>query len=232
MITIRPSGQRGNTRISWLDSYHTFSFNHFYDPRYMGFRDLRVINEDFVLPAKGFSQHGHDNMEILSWIVEGAMEHKDSTGATGIIRVDELQHMTAGSGIYHSEYNASLVEPLHFLQIWIKPAIPALPPAYQQQRFSREKRAGRLCLMASADGHDHSLAIHQDVNVYDSLMQAGDEIFHTIKQDRHAWVQIINGAIRLNGNLLNAGDGAAISEEEKLYLQAEQTAELLLFDLA
>ncbi|HKA19936.1 MAG TPA: pirin family protein [Blastocatellia bacterium] len=232
MITLRPARERGKTRTSWLDSNHTFSFNRYYDPSWSGFRDLLVINEDFVAPGKGFGTHSHDNMEILSYVVEGALEHKDSTGGRGVLRPNELQRMTTGTGVSHSEFNSSSTAPVHFLQIWIIPDHNELKPEYEQRLFPENERRGRLRLIASREGADGSVSIHQNVKVYDALMSAGDKLSYSLGGDRHAWVQVIKGGVALNGTPLGAGDGAAISEESELLLRAEHDAELLLFDLA
>ena len=232
MITLRPARERGKTRASWLESNHTFSFNRYYDPVWSGFRDLLVINEDFVAPGKGFGTHSHDNMEILSYVVEGALEHQDSSGGRGVLRPNELQRMTAGTGVSHSEFNSSSTAPVHFLQIWIIPDRNDLKPEYEQRMFPENERRSRLRLIASREGADGSVSIHQNVKVYDALMSAGDEVSYSLGGDRHAWAQVIKGGVAINGTLLGAGDGAAISEEKELLLSAEHDAELLLFDLA
>ncbi len=232
MIEVRRAGERGKTKTTWLDSNHTFSFNRYYDPRYMGFRDLRVINEDFVAPAQGFGTHSHDNMEILSYVVEGALEHRDSSGGSGVLRPNELQRMSAGTGVRHSEFNPSRTEVTHFLQIWILPEQDGLRPEYEQRSFPGSERLGRLRLIASRDGGEGSLTIHQNVNVYDALLACGNAIPYQLDADRNAWIQVIKGAVSLNGTPLGAGDGAAISEETSLDITATKEAEILLFDLA
>lgn len=232
MIKVRPSGERGKTQTGWLDSNHTFSFNRYYDPRYMGFRGLRVINEDFVAPAQGFGTHSHNDMEILSYVVEGALEHRDSSGGSGVIRPGELQRMSAGTGVSHSEFNGSETEPVHFLQIWIVPERDGLKPGYEQRAFSEGERRGRLRLIASRGGDDGSVTIHQNVKVYDALLASGDNISYQLDGDRHAWIQVVKGAVSVNGTPLRAGDGAAISEETALNIRASEDAEILLFDLA
>lgn len=232
MITVRPSKERGNTRAGWLDSHHTFSFNRYYDPRHTGFRDLLVINEDFVTPGQGFGTHSHDDMEILSYVVEGALEHRDSAGGSGVIRPNELQRMSAGTGVSHSELNSSGTESVHFLQIWIRPARVGLKPGNEQRTFPEGERRGRLRLIASPDGSEGSVTINQDVRVYDALLGVGDEVSHRLNGDRHAWVQVIKGAVAINGTPLGTGDGAAISEESSLNVKASGGAEVLLFDLA
>jgi redox-sensitive bicupin YhaK (pirin superfamily) len=197
-----------------------------------GFRDLLVINEDFVAPGKGFGTHSHDNMEILSYVVEGALEHQDSSGGRGVLRPNELQRMTAGTGVSHSEFNSSSTAPVHFLQIWIIPDRNDLTPEYEQRMFPENEKRSRLRLIASREGADGSVSIHQNVKVYDALMSAGDEVSYSLGGDRHAWAQVIKGGVAINGTLLGAGDGAAISEEKELLLSAEHDTELLLFDLA
>ena len=232
MIQVRPAGERGQTRTDWLESNHTFSFNRYYDARYTGFRDLRVINEDFVAPAKGFGTHSHQNMEILSYVVEGALEHRDSSGGSEVLRPNELQRMSAGTGVSHSEFNPSQTDSTHFLQIWILPEREGLQPGYEQRAFPESDRRGRLRLIASRDGSDGSVTIHQDVKVYDALLEAGGELSHRLDGDRHAWVQVVRGTVSVNGTVLGAGDGAAISEETELRVAATKNAEMLLFDLA
>jgi redox-sensitive bicupin YhaK (pirin superfamily) len=232
MIKVRPAGERGRTRTGWLDSHHTFSFNRYYDPRYTGFRDLLVINEDFVDQAQGFGTHSHENMEILSYVVSGALEHRDSSGGSGVIRPGELQRMSAGTGVNHSEFNGSQTEPVHFLQIWIQPEQEGLNPAYEQRAFPESERRGRLRLIASREGSDGSVTIHQDVKVYDAVLKSGDEVSSQLGDDRHAWVQVIKGAVTINGTSLQAGDGASVSEETSLNITASEDAEIMLFDLA
>jgi redox-sensitive bicupin YhaK (pirin superfamily) len=232
MIKVRPAGERGKTRTDWLDSNHTFSFNRYYDPHYTGFRELLVINEDFVAPGQGFGTHSHSDMEILSYVVEGALEHQDSSGGSGIIRPNELQRMSAGTGVSHSEFNASKTEPVHFLQIWIQPEQVGLKPEYEQRAFPAEERRGRLRLIASRNGSNGSVTIHQDVKVYDALLSPEDEVSYQFGGDRHAWVQVIKGAVTVGGSPLRTGDGAAISEENSLNIRASEEAEILLFDLA
>jgi redox-sensitive bicupin YhaK (pirin superfamily) len=231
VIKVRPAGERGKTQTSWLDSNHTFSFNRYHDPRYMGFRDLRVINEDFLAPAQGFGTHSHENREILSYVVKGALEHSDSSGGSGVLRPNELQRMTAGTGVSHSEFNPSQTEQTHFLQIWILPEGDGSRPEYEQRSFSENGRHGRLRLLASREGRDGSVLVHQDVKVYDALLAAGDEIPYELSEGRHAWIQVIMGDVVVNGIPLQASDGAAVSEESLLSLQATKEAEILLFDL-
>ena len=232
MIKIRPANERGKTRTSWLDSNHTFSFNRYFDPRYTGFRDLVVINEDFVAPGKGFGTHSHSNMEILSYVVDGALEHRDSSGGSGVIQRNELQRMTAGTGVSHSESNRSPIEPVHFLQIWIQPDLHGLKPEYEQRNFPEKERRGKLRLIASRDGSDDSVTIHQDVRVFDALLSPEDEVSHRLQANRYGWLQTIKGEVSVNGTTLRAGDGAAISDEALLQIKASEDAEILLFDLA
>jgi redox-sensitive bicupin YhaK (pirin superfamily) len=231
MITVRRAAERGKTRTSWLDSNHTFSFNRYFDPRYTGFRDLLVINEDFVQPGQGFGTHSHENMEILSYVVDGALEHRDSTGGSGIIRPNELQRMTAGTGVSHSEFNASKTMPVHFLQIWILPDKQGLKPGYEQRSFPPDERRGRLRLIASNDGANGSVVIHQDVKVYDGLFAVAEKVSHRMTGNRHGWVQVIKGAVIVNRTPLQGSDGAAISEETLLDIEATGESEILLFDL-
>lgn len=232
MIKVRPAAERGKTRTSWLDANHTFSFNRYYDPRWTGFRDLLVINDDYIAPASGFGTHSHDNMEIITYVIEGALEHRDSTGARGVIRPGEVQKMSAGTGISHSEFNPSKTERTHSLQIWILPEREGLKPYYEQRIFPYEERRGRLRMVASNDGSGDSLRIHQNVKLYDALLAAGEEVSYQLPAERHAWIQVIKGALTVNGTPLGAGDGAAISEETSLKIKASEDAEILLFDLA
>lgn len=231
MIRVRPAGERGRTRTGWLDSSHTFSFGNYYDPRHMGFRDLRVINEDMVAPGTGFGTHSHSDMEIISVALMGGLAHRDSTGGSGVIRPGEVQVMTAGTGVSHSEMNASKSEPVHFLQIWILPERDGLRPGYGQKAFPDEGRRGRLRLLASRGGDEGSLVIHQDVKLYDAHLSPGQEVSHTPGEGRHAWLQVVSGSVSLNGTALGAGDGAAVSDERELMIRADGESELLLFDL-
>jgi quercetin 2,3-dioxygenase len=232
MIKIRPAKERGKTRTGWLDSSHTFSFNQYYDPRYSGFRDLRVINEDVVAPGQGFGAHSHENMEILSYVLAGALEHRDSTGAKGVLRPNELQRMSAGTGVRHTEFNSLQTDKTHFLQIWIVPERDGLKPEYEQRTFPTDDRLGRLRLIGSRDGREGSVTIHQDVSLYDALIKAGREVTHEIADSRHAWVQVLKGTVSLNGLRLEAGDGAAVSSERAIAIKAVDDAEVLVFDLA
>jgi quercetin 2,3-dioxygenase len=232
MITIRPSAARGNANFGWLDSKHTFSFGNYFDRNFMGFASLRVINEDKVLPAKGFGTHGHSDMEIISYVLDGSLEHKDSIGNGSIIRPGDVQRMSAGTGILHSEYNASATDPVHFLQIWILPDTKGIEPSYEQKHFSAEDRQGKLRLVASPDGRDGSVTIHQDANLYIAALNNGETVNRAIADGRVAWIQVAKGAIELNGETLTAGDGAAIEEESAISIAgtADDT-EILLFDL-
>ncbi len=231
MITIRPSEQRGHANHGWLDTHHTFSFADYYDPRQMGFRALRVINEDRVAPGTGFGTHGHRDMEIITYPLSGAIEHRDSTGGTGVLRAGEVQRMTAGTGVLHSEMNGANEE-LHFLQIWIVPAQRGLTPAYEQKPFAPAERQGRWRVIASPDARDGSLTVHQDMSLYATLLGAGEAAEYAVSPGRHAWVQVARGKATLNGVPLEAGDGAAVSSETRLVLEATEPVEALLFDLA
>lgn len=232
MITIRKSAERGASKHGWLDSRHTFSFADYMDPRHMGFRALRVINEDRVAPAQGFGTHGHRDMEILSYVLEGELEHRDSMGNGSIIRPGDVQRMTAGTGVMHSEKNPSRERPVHFLQIWLLPEKARLQPGYEQKTFAEGERKGKLRLVASRDGHDGSIVVHQDVALWSGLLDAGDESSLDLATGRHAWVQVARGEIELNGQTLSAGDGASASEERTLKIRATSPAEVLVFDLA
>jgi quercetin 2,3-dioxygenase len=232
MITVRPAGERGGGDHGWLNTRHTFSFSDYYDPSHMGFRQLRVINEDRVAPGTGFGTHGHRDMEILSYVVSGALGHRDSTGKAEVLREHEWQRMSAGTGVRHSEMNASKTEPVHFYQIWILPAEESIRPDYEQKLFAPEEKTGRLRLVASRGGEDGSLRIHQDVKVYNSLLPAGAQVTHALDEGRHAWVQVVSGAVVVNGTELRAGDGAAASGETALNISAGEDAEIILFDLA
>ncbi len=232
MIRIRRAEERGHADHGWLRSAHTFSFAGYHDPNHMGFRALRVINEDRVDPGRGFPTHGHRDMEIVSYVLEGALEHEDSLGHGSVLRPGEVQRMTAGRGILHSEYNPSESEELHFLQIWLLPEEAGLTPGYEQRRFDESERKNRLRLLVSPDGADGSLTIHQDARLYGTTLDAGASVTHAIPPGRHAWVQVARGEVQLGEEQLQAGDGAAISEERELTLRALQPAELLIFDLA
>jgi quercetin 2,3-dioxygenase len=232
MIKVRLAGERGKTQTPWLDGNHTFSFNRYYDPRWTGFRDLVVINEDFVAPASGFPPHSHRDMEIITYVIEGALAHRDSSGGDGVIRPGEVQKMSAGTGVTHSEMNPSPDEPVHLLQIWIRPAREGIRPYYEQKAFSEEERRGRLRLIAAPEGAEGAVTLYQNVTVYNALLGAGDEVTHDLAPGRHAWLQVVQGAVTLNGKRLAAGDGAAVSDEELLTVKGVEEAEILLFDLS
>jgi redox-sensitive bicupin YhaK (pirin superfamily) len=232
MIQVRPAGERGETRIDWLDSKHTFSFADYYDPKNMGFGALRVINDDRVAPARGFGTHPHRDMEILSYVVEGELQHKDDMGNGSVIRRGDVQRMTAGTGVLHSEFNPSKSAPVHFLQIWIVPEKTGLDPGYEQKHFSSAEKKGRLRLVASRDGRDGSVTVHQDVRVYAGELSAGERATLPLAKDRAAWVQIVSGRAKVNGKDLGAGDGAGLAEEDAVDIVGSGEAELLVFDLA
>jgi redox-sensitive bicupin YhaK (pirin superfamily) len=232
MIKIRKADKRGYFDHRWLQTYHTFSFGDYYDPSFMGFRSLRVINEDFVRGGRGFPTHGHRDMEIITYILSGALEHRDSMGNGSIIRPGDVQRMSAGTGVTHSEANPSRDEAVHLLQIWILPTAIGQEPSYEQKVFSEDQKQGRLCLVASEDGREGSVTVHQDASVYASVLSKDEEVMHSLAAGRHAWLQVARGAVDLNGEHLEQGDGAAISAEEKISLRARESAEVLLFDLA
>jgi redox-sensitive bicupin YhaK (pirin superfamily) len=233
MIDIRPAAERGRADFGWLDSRHTFSFGDFYDPGHMGFGPLRVINEDRVRPGAGFDTHGHRDMEIISYVLEGALEHKDSIGTGSVIRPGEVQIMSAGTGIRHSEFNHSKTAPVHFLQIWVLPDRRGLPPRYDQKAFPESERRGRLRLVGSPDGRSGSILIHQDVEIYDALLASGERVTHDLGPSRKAWVQVTRGAVEVNGKPAGAGDGVAITDEPVVTVTARADgSEILVFDLA
>jgi redox-sensitive bicupin YhaK (pirin superfamily) len=232
MITIRKADDRGHFDHGWLDTYHTFSFGDYYDPAHMGFRQLRVINEDRVQPGRGFPTHGHRDMEIITYVLEGALEHKDSLGNGSVIRPGEVQRMSAGTGITHSEHNGSPSALVHLLQIWILPERSGLRPGYEQRVFPLAERQGRLRLVAARDGSDGSVTVHQDVQLWATTLAASESVVHALRPGRHAWVQVARGVVSLNGERLAAGDGAAASGETKLTIASEDGGEVLLFDLA
>jgi quercetin 2,3-dioxygenase len=232
MITVRPAADRGHADHGWLDTRHTFSFASYHDPRHMGFRSLRVINEDRVKPGEGFGTHAHRDMEILTWVLEGALGHKDSMGNGSIIRPGDLQRMSAGTGITHSEFNPSGEEMVHFLQIWLLPRERGLPPGYEQRRFPPEERRGRLRLIAAGDGRDGAVTIHQDADLWTALLEPDESVRHALAPGRAAWVHVARGGASLNGRTLGSGDGAAVSDEQMLEIAGAADAEVLLFDLA
>ncbi|HEX5749117.1 MAG TPA: pirin family protein [Archangium sp.] len=231
MMIVRPSEARGHANHGWLDSHHTFSFGGYYDPDFMGFRALRVINEDRVTAGDGFDTHPHRDMEIITYPLSGAIAHRDSTGGEGLLRTGEVQRMTAGTGVMHSEMNGANEE-LHFLQIWILPDRRGLKPGYEQKAFSEAERKGRWRVVASPDARDGSLTVHQDVVLHGTLLGQGEQAEYTLAPGRHAWVQLARGKGTLNGVELKAGDGVAVSEESRLVLTASEPLEALLFDLA
>jgi redox-sensitive bicupin YhaK (pirin superfamily) len=236
MITIRPSKQRGHANHGWLDTYHSFSFADYFDPKNMGFRSLRVINEDRVAPNMGFGTHGHNDMEIITYVLEGELEHKDSMGNKGVIRPGEVQRMSAGTGVRHSEYNPSTTNPVHLLQIWILPASEGIKPTYEQRAFSVEERSKALKQIAAPDtskNGGNAVKLHQDANLYASILQPGESVNYELAPDRYAWLQVARGSVELNGQKLQAGDGAAVEKESALEITGKQNdSEVLLFDLA
>ncbi len=231
MIILRRSDERGHADHGWLDSYHTFSFGGFQDPNFMGFSVLRVLNQDRVAPGEGFGTHGHDNMEIVSYVLEGVLEHKDSMGTGAQMRPGEVQIMSAGSGVTHSEFNASSDDPLHFLQMWIMPAEQGTTPRYGQKEYPVELRRGKLCLVVSPDGKDGSLSIGQDVCLYAGLLDGKEYVTHRLAPGRDAWVHVARGSLTLNGHPMDAGDGAAIQDEDILAFVKGDDSEYIVWDL-
>ncbi len=231
MISVRRARERGHENYGWLDTQHTFSFGEYHDPRHMGFRALRVINEDRVRPESGFGTHSHHDMEIVSYVLGGELGHKDSMGTGSVIRPGDVQRMSAGTGVTHSEWNHAKAEEVHFLQIWILPDRRGIDPSYEQKTIPPAEMQNRLRLVASPDGRDGSLTIHQDVAIHVARLEAGREVRHDLAAGRHAWVQVADGEIEVNGTKLAAGDGAAVSEEPSLAIRADEAAELLVFDL-
>ena len=232
MFQIRKAGERGHADHGWLKSHHTFSFSDYYDPAHMSFRALRVMNEDWIQPGQGFGTHPHKDMEIVTYVLEGALEHKDSMGNGEVLRPDEFQRMSAGTGIRHSEFNPSPTEPTHLYQIWLLPGRNGIEPSYEQKSFAEVERQGQLRLVASPDGAEGSLTIHQDAKVYLSTVNAGKAVEHGIPLGRHAWLQVLRGRVAVNNHSLDAGDGVAVSDESRLTIVGEQSAEVMLFDLA
>ena len=232
MINLRRAKERGGGDFGWLNTKHTFSFSDYYDPRWMGFRSLRVINEDYVAPASGFPTHPHSDMEIITYVLEGKLEHKDSLGTGSVILPGDGQRMTAGRGIRHSEYNPSKSEQVHLYQIWILPEKKSLEPSYEQKSFPTEEKQGKLRLIASPDANDGSVKINQDARLYVSLLKPGEEVVHDFGKGRHGWLQVAKGGIAVNGQRLEQGDGAAVSDEPKLTIKGATDSEVLLFDLA
>ena len=231
MIRVRKAQERGHFDFGWLNTYHTFSFGEYYDPQSMGFRSLRVINEDRVAPHTGFPTHGHRDMEILTYVLEGSLQHRDSMGNGSAILPGEVQRMTAGTGVTHSEANSSQTDPVHLLQIWVLPDVNGLKPGYEQKMFSHDEKQDRLRLIASPEGRDGSVKIHQDAAIYATLLGPGSEVTHRLAAGRHAWIQVARGAITVNDLELDQGDGAALSAETIISLAGREPAEVLLFDL-
>ncbi|MCA1734244.1 MAG: pirin family protein [Acidobacteria bacterium] len=232
MITKRSSADRGLGRHGWLTTRHTFSFATYYDPGQMGFRSLRVINEDIVTPGEGFGAHRHENMEIISIVMEGALAHSDSTGGDGVLRRGEVQRMSAGTGVVHSEFNGSAEEPVYFFQVWILPERNGIEPGYEQKAIPEEGRRGQLRLLVAPGGEDGSLDIHQDARLYTAILAAGERVSHSLGKGRGAWLQVARGAVETGGTRLDTGDGAAIENEKTLEITATEDAEIFLFDLA
>jgi redox-sensitive bicupin YhaK (pirin superfamily) len=232
MMTLRPAAERGRTSIDWLESWHSFSFGDYHDPRWRGFRSLRVINDDRVAPGGGFDTHPHRDMEIITWVLSGALEHRDSLGNGSVIRPGDMQRMTAGTGILHSEFNPSAFEGVHLLQIWLFPERKGLTPGYEQRAFPRHDLKNALRLVASRDGRNESVTIHQDADVYAATLEAGGALAHQLAPGRYAWLQVATGSVALNGKELQAGDGAAISDERALAVVGRADSEVILFDLA
>lgn len=231
MIRIRKSADRGHFDHGWLSTYHSFNFGDYHDPQQTGFRSLRVINEDWVEPGQGFGMHPHRDMEIITYVFEGELEHKDSMGNGSVLKPGEFQRMSAGTGVRHSEFNPSAEHPVHLYQIWLRPHTEGLPPSYEERRFDDSEKSNRLRLVASADGREGSLTIHQAADVYLSRLDAQAEVSHQLAPGRHAWLQVLQGAVLLNGEPLSAGDGAAASDESTLSIAATESAEVMLFDL-
>jgi len=232
VIRIRKAEARGRFDFGWLETHHTFSFGDYYDPSHMAFRSLRVINEDVVSPGRGFPTHGHRDMEIVTYIIKGALQHRDSMGSGSIIRRGDAQRMSAGTGVRHSESNPSKDEPVHLLQIWIMPEREGQPPEYEEKKFSDEEKRNRLRLIVSRDGEEGAVRIHQDAKIYASVLDEGKSVTHQLANGRHAWLQVAAGSVELNGTQLKHGDGAAISAENELSIVAREPSEVLLFDLA
>ena len=231
MLTVRKAAARGHANHGWLDTWHTFSFADYHDPREMGFGALRVINDDKVEPGQGFGMHGHRDMEIITYVLDGALEHKDSMGNGSVIRPGDVQRMSAGTGVRHSEFNPSREERVHLLQIWIEPRIMGVRPSYEEKKFGAQEKKGRLRLIASPDGRDGSVTIHQDANVYAALLDGKDAVAHRLAPARRAYVHVARGAVKVNGVELKGGDGAKITEESEIEFSGAKQAELLLFDL-
>ncbi|MEO8905880.1 MAG: pirin family protein [Polyangiaceae bacterium] len=232
MITLRRAPERGHAQHGWLDSWHTFSFGDYYDAKHMGFRSLRVINDDSVAPGKGFPTHSHRDMEIMTYVLDGALEHRDSMGNGSVMKPGDVQRMTAGTGVGHSEFNASPTEPVHFLQIWVLPEARNISPGYEQKYFSTADRQGKLRLVASRDGADGAVVVHQDLKLFAGLFAEGESASYPLAAGRHAWLHVARGKLRVNGQELATGDAVQVSDEAALELSGVQDAEVLLFDLA
>jgi redox-sensitive bicupin YhaK (pirin superfamily) len=232
MISLRRSDDRGRTEADWLKSWHSFSFGEYHDPKHVGFGPLRAINEDQIEPAAGFPTHRHRDMEIITYVIDGALRHEDNLGTQSLINAGDVQRMTAGSGIQHSEFNASEQDVVRLVQIWIKPNIDGLQPAYEQKAFSDDEKRDRLCLITSQDGHDGSVVIHQDADVYASIISNGRSVRHQLVGPRHIWIQTLRGDVTVNGRPLNEGDGAAVEGELEIVVTASTESEVLLFDTA
>ena len=231
MISMRRAADRGHANHGWLNSHHSFSFGGYHDPRHMGISNLRVINDDTVAPGGGFAPHGHEDMEIISYVLEGALAHRDSMGNGSVIRPGDVQRMSAGTGLTHSEYNHSASEPVHFLQIWLEPNALGVDPAYDQQHFPAEARRGRLALLVSPDGRDGSIATHQDASLFGSLLDAGESIRYELPERRKGYLHVARGQVSVNETVLDGGDGIAIDGRQTLHLEGLDQAEVLLFDL-
>lgn len=232
MITVRRAADRGHANYGWLDTYHTFSFGPYRDPKHVHFRALRVMNEDVVAPGQGFGTHPHDNMEIVTYVLSGALEHKDSMGNGEVLRPGEFQRMTAGTGITHSEFNPSASEPVHLYQIWLFPDRDGHEPSYEQKRFDERERHNRLRVVAAPDSTDGALRIHQDARIHLASLDAGTQVIYELQPGRHVWLQVLRGNVSLNGEPLRTSDGAAVSNEAQLKIDASDDAEVMLFDLA
>jgi quercetin 2,3-dioxygenase len=232
MLTLRKAAERGHADHGWLDSYHTFSFANYYDPAHMGFRALRVINEDWVAAKNGFPTHSHRDMEIITYVLAGALEHRDSMGNSAVIRPGEVQRMTAGTGVTHSEYNPSGTDPVHLLQIWILPNAPDLVPSYEQKAYGVAEKQGKLRLIAAMDSREGAVTVHQDLNLYATVLAPGEQVTYAAQADRYLWVQVARGAVLVNGKLLEQGDAVALAAEETLEMIGQAPAEVLVFDLA
>ncbi len=232
MLTLRRGKERGHASLGWLDSWHTFSFAEYRDPQHMGFGDLRVINDDTVQPGGGFGTHSHRDMEIITYVLDGALEHKDSLGNGSVIRPGDVQRMSAGRGVRHSEFNASQVDPVHFLQIWIEPSVLGVEPGYEEMRIPAAEKRGHLRLIASPDGRSGSLTIHQDALIHAAILDGADQVSYVLANGRKAWIQVARGALAVNGEKLMAGDGASVSGETGIEFSAAERAEILLFDLS